>query len=157
MEIELQFKDVMDPQFKNALEKIDNSVGVLTAKDMYEWNRLKPELDKELRSFNQARHALLDKYALKDKDGKPKLVKKPNGLVPELGENEEKCESEFQDLLEQKFTIKSRGLDADTLDKLGTVLSAKEIRICDKIKRQQPILKGVTDERGTDGKETMGE
>lgn len=56
-------------------------------------------------AFEKATEELREKYAAKDEDGKPKLIKDANGVeafdIPE--ENKEAANKEFKDLLKAEF------------------------------------------------------
>lgn len=93
----------------------DLSLKKLKGKVVFQLARAMTEIEKELQSFNKAREELINKYCLRDENGK--LVKNADDntyiLQPEKIENFNK---ELNELLEEKIKLNLEPIDIDSID-----------------------------------------
>ena len=76
--------------------------------------RLARELDKEMKTFNEERQKLLQRYCVKDENGE--LKTDDNGMVRVESDKINDFNEEFSSLLETEVEINAEKLSMDSLD-----------------------------------------
>lgn len=75
----------------------------MSAKTAYQFARIIREVENELKSFQEARNKLIERYGKKDENGK--ILEDENGNVVIFPDKKEKFDEEADDLLKTKIKI----------------------------------------------------
>lgn len=94
-----------------ALQEINNKE--MPAKVAYQFARIIREVDKENQIFQEARRKLIDKYGVKDEDGK--LVEDEKGNISIANDKIDEFNKEVNDLLEEKISLNCSTISVEML------------------------------------------
>lgn len=93
----------------------------LEGADAWDVSEMVDVINNELNKLEKVKNKLIDKYALKDENNKPKQVKKlindKEVLTIDFGENTKKVDDEMIDLLDKDITLDVKSLKKDMIFK----------------------------------------
>lgn len=114
-----------------ALDKVVNKEmpGTLTFAIVRNINTLQPEA----KVFDEAKMKIIKKYASVDEDGKFNLTE-DNHFIFE-GNNSEKCENEYKEVLESEIEVNISMVDSSVFEKCDNLTPADLIRLDFMIKK----------------------
>ena len=110
--IKINLSDVVNsiPVFNDIMKQ------TLTGSAAFRVARLARELDNEMKTFNESRRTLVEKYAVRDDNGELKADE--NGNIQIIPEKVNECNEEFNNLLNSEIEINANKLPNDILNEI---------------------------------------
>ena len=121
----MQFKDIIEfPSFYNKQIK-DRQLPI---KISYRFSRINTSIAQEMEFYRSHLQQILDKYAIKDSDGKPELTEDGRGVKLSPG-TELDCEKEISELLDTEIDLPEIKFTIDELSNAKLTLSPEDIKL----------------------------